>query len=208
MSEPTVFVVDDDTAVRESLQWLIGSVGLAVQTYASAQDFLDHYDPGTPGCLLLDVRLPGMSGLDLQDSLLMRQLTIPVIMMTGYGEIASAVRAMKQGALDYILKPFQDQLLLDRIHEAIELDTRNRERESRRADLLARFKRLTPREREVMGHVVAGQANKMIAAEMHLSIKTVEAHRASTMRKMEADSLADLVRMSRTVSGVGEDPSG
>ena len=199
MGKATVFVVDDDAAVRESLQWLIGSVGLGVQVHASAQDFLDHYDPTVPGCLLLDVRLPGMSGLELQDSLLMRELSIPVIMMTGYGEIASAVRAIKHGALDYILKPFQDQVLLDRIHEAIELDARKRERERHRAELVARLKKLSPRERDVMRLVVEGRPNKSIAAEMHLSIKTIEAHRANAMRKMEADSLAHLVRMSRTI---------
>jgi two-component system response regulator FixJ len=194
--DPTVFVVDDDPAMRDSLRWLLQSVGLPVQTYAAAEDFLEHYDATWPGCLVLDVRMPGMSGLKLQDVLAARHIQLPVIVVTGYAEVPTAVRALKTGAIDFIEKPFSDELLLDRIRQAIEADRQTREAEARRAAALERFTSLTPREREVMELVTAGKANKVIAAELNLSPKTVEVHRANVMKKMEVDSVADLVRAS------------
>jgi two-component system, LuxR family, response regulator FixJ len=194
-TEPIVFVVDDDPAMRQSMRWLIESVNLAVETYATAQDFLAAYDPSRPGCLVLDVRMPGMSGLDLQEELNRRQIYVPIIIITGYAEVPTAVRALKGGALDFIEKPFSDQLLLDRIQQAIASDRQTRERNATRAALAARVAQLTPREREVMQLVVAGSSNREIAAELGLSVKTVEVHRARVMEKMKVDSLAELVRL-------------
>lgn len=194
-SEPTVFVVDDDPAMRQSLRWLIESVHLAVETFASAQEFLAAYNPERPGCLVLDVRMPGMGGLDLQAELARRQIEIPIIVITGYAEVATAVRALKAGAIDFIEKPFSDQLLLDRIQQAIASDRQARERRAERAAVAARVAQLTPRERDVMQLVVAGSSNREIAAELGLSIKTVEVHRARVMEKMQVDSLAELVRL-------------
>ncbi|MFI5365476.1 MAG: response regulator transcription factor [Candidatus Binatia bacterium] len=194
--DPTVFVVDDDPAMRDSLRWLLQSVGLPVQTYAAAEEFLEHYDATWPGCLVLDVRMPGMSGLKLQDVLAARHIQLPVIVVTGYAEVPTAVRALKTGAIDFIEKPFSDELLLDRVRQAIEADRQTREAEARRAAAMERFTSLTPREREVMKLVTAGKANKVIAAELNLSPKTVEVHRANVMKKMEVDSVADLVRAS------------
>jgi two-component system response regulator FixJ len=193
-SEPTVFVVDDDPAMRDSLRWLLQSVGLAVETYAAADEFLRAYDPTHPGCLVLDVRMPGMSGLGLQDELVARQIALPVIIITGYAEVPTAVRALKTGAIDFIEKPFNDELLLERVRQAIEADQRTRETQARYTDVATRFAALTPREREVMELVTAGRANKVIAAELGLSPKTVEVHRANVMRKIEVDSVAELVR--------------
>jgi RNA polymerase sigma factor (sigma-70 family) len=194
-TDPTVFVVDDDPAMRQSLRWLIESVNVAVETYATAQDFLAAYDPNRPGCLVLDVRMPGMGGLDLQAELARREIEVPVIIITGYAEVPTAVRALKSGALDFIEKPFSDQLLLDRIQQAIASDRQARVRRHERAALAARVAQLTPREREVMQLVVAGSSNREIAAELGLSVKTVEVHRARVMEKMKVDSLADLVRI-------------
>jgi len=194
-SEPTVFVVDDDPAVRDSLRWLLQSVDLAVETFATGEEFLRAYDPARPGCLVLDVRMPGMSGLRLQDELAAHGITLPIIILTGYAEVQTAVRAMKTGAFDFIEKPYSDEQLLDRIHHAIETDRRGREADGLRAEVAARFALLTPREREVMELVTAGKANKVIAAELGLSPKTVEVHRAAVMDKMGADSVAKLVRL-------------
>jgi two-component system, LuxR family, response regulator FixJ len=194
-TDPTVFVVDDDPAMRQSLRWLIESVNVGVETYATAQDFLAAYDPDRPGCLVLDVRMPGMGGLDLQAELARREIEVPVIIITGYAEVPTAVRALKAGALDFIEKPFSDQLLLDRIQQAIASDRQARARRLERAALAARVGQLTPREREVMQLVVAGSSNREIAAELGLSVKTVEVHRARVMEKMKVDSLADLVRL-------------
>lgn len=191
----TVFVVDDDPAIRESLRWLIESVGLNVKMFTTAHEFLEGYDPSLPGCLVLDIRMPGMSGLDLQNELAARQFNIPILIITGHAEVPVAVRAMKAGALDFIEKPFSDQLLLDRIRRAIEKDTESRRANSQRAEVAARLAQLTPREREVMDLVIAGKANKVIASELGLSPKTVEVHRAHVMKKMQVDSLADLVRL-------------
>jgi FixJ family two-component response regulator len=193
--EPTVFVVDDDPAMRDSLCWLLQSVDLHVETYPSADAFLAAYDPGRPGCLVLDVRMPGMSGLNLQDELRTRHIRLPIIMLSGHAEVPTAVRALKAGAIDFMEKPFSDELLLDRIRQAIDLDREQREAEARRTAVAARYALLTPREREVMELVTAGKANKVIAADLGLSPKTVEVHRAAVMDKMHADSVADLVRM-------------
>jgi two-component system response regulator FixJ len=193
--EPTVFVVDDDPAMRDSLRWLLESVGLRVQTYATAAEFLAGRDPAAPGCLVLDVRMPGMSGLDLQEELQRRRTDLPTIVVTGHAEVPMAVRAVKAGAIDFIEKPFSDQLLLDRVRQGIEMDHREREGRARRGEVLRRMGLLTQREREVLDLVVAGRANKEIAATLHLSPKTVEVHRAHVMDKMQASSVAELVRL-------------
>ncbi len=204
--KPTVFVVDDDPAVRESLRWLIESVGLCVGTYGSAGGFLDAYDPHTPGCLVLDVRMPGKSGLKLQEELAARGISIPIIFITGYGDIPAAVSAMKAGAVDFIEKPFDDQVLLDLIQKCIERDAQMREEEERRVGVLARLVLLTPREREVMEMVVAGETNKVIAKHLSVSSKTVEAHRAHLMAKMQADNTAELVRIAIDAGVTKETP--
>ena len=193
--EPTVFVVDDDDAVRNSMRWLVESVGLPVETYASAREFLDTHDPNQPGCLVLDVRMPGMSGLDLQEKLQENGIVIPIIVVTGHGDVPTAVRAIKAGAVEFIEKPVNDQLLLDTIQRCIDKDAEYRRESATRGVIAARYMSLTPREREVMAQVVAGEPNKVIARNLDLSAKTIEAHRAAVMRKMEADSLASLVHM-------------
>lgn len=198
--DPTVFVVDDDPAMRDSLCWLLQSVELHVETYPSADAFLAAYDAGRPGCLVLDVRMPGMSGLNLQDELRARHIRLPIIMLSGHAEVPTAVRALKAGAIDFMEKPFSDELLLDRIRQAIDLDREQRDAEAQRAAVAERYALLTPREREVMELVTAGKANKVIAAELGLSPKTVEVHRAAVMDKMRADSVADLVRMRLALS--------
>jgi two-component system response regulator FixJ len=194
-TQTTVFVVDDDQAIRSSLQWLIESVGLNVEVYPTADDFMRSYYPGRSGCLLLDVRMPGMSGLELQEHLLQKQIRIPVIIITGHGDVPMAVRAMKAGAVDFIEKPFNDELLLESIRKALAVDEKQRELQSQRARVAARLAHLTPREHEVMMMVTEGRSNKEIATALGVSAKTVEAHRARVMEKMEADSLAELVRM-------------
>lgn len=202
-TEPVVFVVDDDQAMRSSLEWLIESVGMKVETYASADEFLDSYYPGRAGCLLLDVRMPGMSGLELQAYLAKEQIKIPVIIITGHGDVGMAVRAMKAGAVDFIEKPFHDEDLLASIRVALNFDQEQRRLQARRAELAARLAQLTPREHEVMELVTEGRSNRDIAAALGVSAKTVEAHRARVMEKMRASSLAELVRMA-LVAGVPE----
>jgi FixJ family two-component response regulator len=192
---PTVFVVDDDQAMRNSLKWLIESVSMQVETFESADAFINSYYPGRSGCLLLDVRMPGMSGLELQEYLRANQIAIPVIIITGHGDVPMAVRAMKSGAVDFIEKPFNDELLLESIRHALALDVKQRDMQKQRAEIATRLARLTPREHEVMVMVTNGKANKEIAGNLGVSSKTVEAHRARVMEKMEANSLADLVRM-------------
>jgi FixJ family two-component response regulator len=191
----TVYVVDDDPAMRSSLRWLIESVGLAVRACASAQEFLHLYTGDEPGCLVLDVRMPGMSGLDLQNELVRRRIEIPILIITGYAEVPLAVRAMKAGAFDFIEKPFSDQTLLDRIRAALALDQVRQRRRAARDEVKARMELLTPRERDVMSRIVTGKPNKLIAVELQLSTKTVEVHRAHVMEKLKADSLADLIHL-------------
>ena len=191
----TVFVVDDDQAMRTSLQWLIESTGMKVLTFESADAFLAGYYPGRAGCLLVDVRMPGMSGLELQAYLTREGYRLPVIIITGHGDVAMAVKAMKAGAMDFIEKPFHDEDLLRSIRRALEYDQRQRVGQAAREDLQARLADLTPREHEVMGMVTDGKSNREIAAALGVTPKTVEAHRARVMEKMRAESLAELVRM-------------
>jgi RNA polymerase sigma factor (sigma-70 family) len=195
MNEPTVFIVDDDQAVARSLRWLIESVQLKVETFASAQAFLDGHATTKPGCLVLDVRMPGMSGIELQERLTVQRIRVPIIFITGHGDVQMAVRAVQAGAFDFIEKPFNDQDLLDRIQRAISFDSEQRARDSLRARLSALFASLTPREREVMDLVVEGMSNKAVANTLGLSAKTVEVHRAKVMEKMNARSVSDLVKM-------------
>jgi len=192
---PTVFVVDDDEAVRGSLRLLLKSVGLAATTLPTAQEFLAKYDPEQPGCLVLDVRMPGMSGLELQEQLNVRGAIIPVIFITGHGDIPMAVDAMQQGAFDFLQKPFRDQDLIDRIQRALAKDKANRAELSQRSRVREHFESLTPREREVLTLVTSGKPNKIMAADLGVSQRTVEIHRARVMEKMHASSLAQLVRM-------------
>ena len=192
-SEPTVFVVDDDPAVLRGLRLLMKSVKLNVETYSSAQEFLDSYNPVQPGCLLIDMRMPGISGLELQEILQSRNILIPTIIITGYGEVTDAVQAMKKGAIDFIEKPFNGQYLLDQVHKAIAEDAQIRKKQAQQQVVSASLALLTPREREVMDVVVTGKANKVIALELGLIMKTVEFHRAQMMKKMKVDSVAELV---------------
>ncbi|MDK9704452.1 MAG: response regulator [Sulfuritalea sp.] len=195
MNEPTVFIVDDDLAVARSLHWLIDTVRLRVETFSSAQAFLDGFDASKPGCLVLDVRMPGMSGLDLQERLAAQRINIPIIFITGHGDVQMAVRAVQAGAFDFVEKPFNDQDLLDRIQKAIAFNSGERDKEAQRAQLRALFAGLTPREREVLDMVVEGMSNKAVANALGLSAKTVEVHRAKVMEKMRARSVSDLVKM-------------
>ncbi|GMW07159.1 MAG: response regulator FixJ [Gammaproteobacteria bacterium] len=194
--EPQVFVIDDDQAVRDSLGLLLKSMGQKARLFDSAQAFLEEYAPEMNGCIVLDIRMPGMSGLELQQKLTAIHCTIPVIFVTGHGDVPMAVEAMQHGAFDFIQKPFRDQELLDRINQALSWDTEHRSEEERRRTVQERFNTLTPREREVLDCVVRGLANKVIAMDLDLSQRTVEIHRARVMEKMGARSLADLVRMS------------
>ena len=198
---PIVFIVDDDEAVRNSLRLLVKSVGLTATAQSSAQEFLATYDPQQPGCLVLDVRMPGMSGLELQQQLNMRGAVIPVIFITGHGDIPMAVDAMQHGAFDFLQKPFRDQDLIDRIQRALEKDRTNRAELGERSRIRERRDSLTPREREVLALVTSGKANKVMAADLGLSQRTVEIHRARVMEKMGASSLAQLVRMVMDLEG-------
>jgi FixJ family two-component response regulator len=190
-----VFVVDDDEAVRTSLRLLIRSIGLPVEAFESAQDFLNHFDPDRPGCLVLDIRMPGMSGLELQQKLNERHAITPVVFITGHGDVPMAVEAMQAGAIDFVQKPFRDQDLIDRINRALEKDRTNRAVLKERDAIRQRMAELTPREREVLDLVTKGRANKVIAGDLSVSQRTVEIHRARVMEKMGASSLAHLVRM-------------
>jgi two-component system response regulator FixJ len=194
-SKPTVFVVDDDPGVLDSMALLLRSVGLEAATYESANEFLGDYDPERPGCLVLDVRMPGMSGLQLQELLQARGSTLPIIFVTAHGDVPMAVRAVKAGAVDFIQKPFRDQELIDKIQRALKENERLRREFSQHDEILGRLAKLTPREKEVMDLVIEGKANKVVAQKLGLSQRTVEIHRARVMEKMEAGSVAELVRM-------------
>jgi FixJ family two-component response regulator len=194
-NESIVLVVDDDPALRDSLSWLLKSVRLPSRTFASAQEFLQSYDPDQPGCILLDVRMPGMSGLELLDRLVADSASPPVILLTAHADVPMAVRALKTGAADFLTKPFNSQELLDLIQAALEKDRARRTARKHIAGMAERFATLTSREREVMTLVVEGCSNKEIAAQLGVSAKTVEAHRNKVMEKTSAESVADLVRM-------------
>jgi len=195
-SQPaTVFVVDDDEGVRNSLRFLLNSVGLTTRALSSATEFLDTYKPSQSGCLVLDVRMPGMSGLELQQQLNLRGAAIPVIFITGHGDVPMAVEAMQHGAFDFVQKPFRDQDLIDRIQRALERDARGRIALAQHARIRQRIESLTPREREVLTLMTQGKPNKVMAAELGVSQRTVEIHRARVMDKSGATSLAQLVRM-------------
>ena len=193
--EALVIVVDDDASIREALSSLFRSVGLRILAFASALELLEKPVPAVPSCLVLDIRLPGLSGLDLQAELAKAEIRMPIIFMTGHGDIPMSVRAMKAGAVDFLPKPFRDQDMLDAVSLALERDRQRRDGEKAISDLRALFESLTPREREVMGFVTAGLMNKQIAAEIGLSEITVKIHRSHVMKKMGARSLADLVKM-------------
>ena len=200
-SEPTVFVVDDDDGVRKGLSLLLRSVGLNVEVFAGAQEFLEDCNTDRPGCLVLDVRMPGMSGLELQERLKEEHIDIPVIILTGHGDVPMAVRAVQAGAVDFIEKPFREQVLLDRIQQALTMDAQRREQRTQRTVLENRLTRLTPREREVLGLVVVGKHNKAIATELGVTVKTVEFHRSKVMDKTQAGSVAELVRLVMDTKG-------
>lgn len=192
---PVIFVIDDDPSVRSSLKFLLGTVGLQVESFDSAETFLRMKPPDKPSCLVLDVRLPGLSGLDFQRALVARNIHIPTVFITGHGDIPMSVHAMKAGAVEFLTKPFRDQDLLDAIHVALERDRARRNEEKDITELQQRFKSLTPREQEVISMVVSGMLNKQIAGELGTAENTVKVHRSRAMEKMHAQSLADLVRM-------------
>jgi len=194
-SDALIAVVDDDPSVRESLESLIRSAGLRVEAFASAKEFLARPQGDAPSCLVLDLQLPGLSGLDLQKQLAEIDLEIPIVFITGHGNVPASVQAMKAGALEFLTKPFAEEDLLRAIEQAIERDQRTRQRHSEMSDLRARYESLTPREREIMEQVVSGLLNKQVAAELNITEFTVKVHRGQVMRKMHANSLADLVRM-------------
>lgn len=193
--EPTVFIVDDDPGIRKAMQLLLKSVGLRSEIFASGDEFLARFDPERPGCLILDIRMPGLGGLELQERLLGAGNSLPIIFITGHADVPMAVEAMHKGAFDFVQKPVRDQELLERIKAALGSDRRARSEQARRAGVAARLGTLTVREREVMDLVVTGKPNKVIAYELGVSQRTVEIHRARVMVKMQARSLPDLVRM-------------
>jgi len=204
--QPIVFVIDDDESLRDTLKRLFATVGLRAETFASTADFLKRKLPAVPTCLVLDIRLPGISGLDFQAELARTGITIPIVFMTGYGDIPMTVKAMKAGALEFLPKPFRDQDMLDAVQLALERDRTKRQAERANAQMRASFESLTPREREVMAFVTTGLMNKQIAAEMGLAEITVKLHRGNLMRKMNARSVAELARMAQ-ILGIGRPKS-
>ena len=207
LSNATIAIVDDDPSVREGLSSLIRSVGLNVETYASAQEFLERSGAETPSCLVLDLQLPGLSGLDLQKRMAEAGLQIPIVFLTGHGNIPASVQAMKAGAVEFLTKPFDEEDLLLAIQEAVERDRQTRQQHADMRDLRDRYESLTAREREVMQQVVSGLLNKQVAAELEIAEYTVKIHRGRVMRKMHAESLADLVRMAETLGVRSRKPS-
>jgi two-component system response regulator FixJ len=193
--EPRVILVDDDANMRGALRYLVESVGLAVEEYENAKMFLQDYSGARPACMVLDMRMPGMSGLDLLTALPERKIEIPVIMITGHGDVSSAVQALHLGAVDFLEKPFNNQALLDRIQQSLESDTAAQLKQQQREEISARFANLTPRERQVLDLIVAGMANKQISDSLNISIKTIHIHRAHLMEKTGASNLAELLKM-------------
>ena len=197
--DPIVFIVDDDDSVRKALTRLIKSVDLNVETFASADDFLQRESHKGPACLVLDIRMPGLSGLDLQDELVAAGRTLPIIFISGHGNIPLSVRAMKAGAVDFIEKPFEDQTLLDAINQSLKKDRQAKLEQAELREIQRRVDCLTVRERQVFAHVVSGKLNKQIAFELGTTERTIKAHRARVMKKMQANSLADLIRLAEKV---------
>lgn len=202
-NHPVVFVVDDDEAICQSLTLLIGDIGLAVKAFTSAQQFLAQYDPAQPGCLVLDIRMSGMSGLELQAQLRDRGMDIPIIIITGHGDVPMAVQTLKAGAFDFIEKPFRDQVLLDSIQKAVQLDARNRSQWHERQGVHSRMGQLTDRERQIMELLVLGKSNKTIAYELGISQKTVDFHRTNILGKMKVNSVVELVRLTQNAAQAG-----
>jgi FixJ family two-component response regulator len=205
---PVIYLVDDDEAVRDSLGMLFRSIGLAHEAYPSAFDFLEHYDSKRLACLVADIRMPGLSGLELQQRLNEQRAEIPIIFITGHGDVPMAVSAMKSGAVDFIQKPFRDQDLIDRINKALERERERRKVRAQEDEIRGRIALLTPREKEVMQRVVRGQANKVIAMDLGVSQRTVELHRARVMRKLKMRSLAELVHAVDKIVTAAAAPSG
>jgi two-component system, LuxR family, response regulator FixJ len=203
-AEPTVFIVDDDQAIRQSLQWLLVYANMNVETFASAEEFFHAFDPPRRGCLVLDLRMPGINGLTLQETLVREKIHLPIIFITGHGDVPQAVQAMKLGAIDFIEKPFDDHVLLSRIRQALAIDEKQRVDQSLREQIEQKLNRLSRREWEVAELLATGSANKEVARQLGLSIKTVEVHRANIMHKLEAGSLAEIVQMLTTYKVVQE----